>query len=131
MMRHPSVYARLLAKKIEKHHVNCWLVNTGWTGGGYGVGSRMKIEHTRALMNAALDGSFEKVEMQTDPIFGFLVPSEAPGVPLDILNPRKAWSNTSDYDANAKKLAVLFHENFDQFKDESPDEVIAAGPKIA
>ena len=129
MMRHPSVYARLLAEKIEKHHANCWLVNTGWTGGAYGVGSRMRIEHTRALMNAALNGSFEKVEMQTDPTFGFLVPSEAPGVPRDILSPRNAWSNTSDYDANAKKLAVLFHENFEQFKDESPDYVLAAGPR--
>ena len=131
MMRHPSVYARLLAKKIEKHGVNCWLVNTGWTGGAYGVGSRMKIEHTRALMNAALNGSFEKVEMQTDPTFGFLVPSEAPGVPLNILNPRKAWANTADYDEHAKKLAVLFHENFEQFKDQSPDKVLAAGPRIA
>ena len=131
MMRHPSVYAQLLADKIDKHRAECWLVNTGWTGGAYGVGSRMKIEHTRALLNAALNGSLEKVEMQTDPIFGFLIPSEAPGVPSEILNPRKTWSNPSDYDAQANKLAVLFNENFDKFKDQSPDNILAAGPQIA
>lgn len=130
MMRHPSVYAKLLADRIEKHGAECWLVNTGWTSGAYGVGSRMKIEHTRALLNAALDGSLEKVVMQTDPIFGFQVPSEAPGVPPEILNPRNTWSNPSDYDAQAKKLALLFHQNFNQFKDQSPESVIAAGPEI-
>ena len=131
MMRHPSVYAQLLADKIDKHRADCWLVNTGWTGGAYGVGSRMNIEYTRALLNAALDGALEKVKMQTDPIFGFQVPSEAPGVPTKILNPRNTWSNPSDYDAQAKKLAALFHENFDQFKDQSSATVLAAGPQIA
>jgi phosphoenolpyruvate carboxykinase (ATP) len=131
MLRNPSVYAQLLANKIEKHRAECWLVNTGWTGGAYGVGSRMKIEHTRALLNAALDGSLEKVEMQTDPIFGFKVPAKAPGVPTEILNPRNTWSNPSDYDAQAEKLAILFHENFEQFKDQSPDSVLAAGPQIS
>ena len=131
MMRHPSVYAQLLADKIDKHRSDCWLVNTGWTGGAYGVGSRMKIEYTRALLNAVLDGTLGKVKMQTDPIFGFQVPSEVPGIPTKILNPRNTWSNPSDYDAQAKKLAALFHENFDQFKDQSSDTVIAAGPQMA
>lgn len=129
MMRHPSVYAQLLADKIDKHSVGCWLVNTGWTGGAYGVGSRMKIEHTRALLSAALNGSLEKVDMRTDPIFGFQVPSEAPGVPQEILKPRENWANPSEYDAQARKLAVLFHENFDQYKGQSPDSVLAAGPQ--
>lgn len=130
MMRHPSVYAQLLANKIDKHRSGCWLVNTGWTGGAYGVGSRMKIEHTRALLKAALSGALEKVEMQTDPLFGFQVPSEAPGVPQEILNPRETWPNPSEYDAQARKLAVLFHKNFTQFKDQTPDNVLAAGPQL-
>jgi phosphoenolpyruvate carboxykinase (ATP) len=131
MMRHPSVYAQLLANKIEKHRAECWMVNTGWTGGAYGVGSRMKIEHTRALLNAALDGSLEKADMKTDPIFGFRVPAEAPGVPAEVLSPRNTWPNPSDYDAQAEKLAILFHENFNQFRDQSPDSVMAAGPQIS
>jgi phosphoenolpyruvate carboxykinase (ATP) len=121
MMRHPSVYAQLLADRIKDHRAECWLVNTGWTGGPFGVGFRMKIGHTRALLNAALVGSLGKVEMWTDPIFGFQVPSEAPGVPAEILNPRNTWSNQSDYDALAKKLAVLFRNNFEQFKDQSTE----------
>tara|TARA_B100000315_G_scaffold108290_1_gene99405 strand:- start:7370 stop:8986 length:1617 start_codon:yes stop_codon:yes gene_type:complete len=130
MMRHPSVYAQLLEEKIEKHKAECWLVNTGWTGGPYGVGSRMEIGYTRALLNAALSGALEKVRMQVDPIFGFQVPTEAPDVPTQILNPRNTWSNLSDYDAQARKLATLFHKNFNQFKDKTPDKVLAAGPKV-
>ena len=130
MVRHPSVYAQLLADMIEKHKVKCWLVNTGWTGGPYGTGSRMKIQYTRALLNAALDESLNDADMRTDPIFGFQIPVSAPGVPAEILNPRNTWSNPSDYDTQAKKLAVLFHENFEQFKDKTPQTVIIAGPKI-
>ncbi len=131
MVRHPSVYAQLLADRIEKHKAGCWLVNTGWTGGPYGVGSRMKIQHTRALLNAALDKSLNEFETRTDSIFGFQVPVSAPGIPADLLNPRKTWSNPSDYDTQAKKLAVLFHQNFEQFKAQTPQDVIMAGPKIA
>lgn len=130
MMRHPSVYAQLLADKINKHHSACWLVNTGWTGGPYGVGSRMEIKYTRALLNAALDGSLEKVKMTPDPVFGFMVPDEAPGVPKEILDPRTTWPNPEEYDAQAKKLAVLFNANFEQYKDQSSDNVLAAGPRI-
>ena len=130
MMRHPSVYAQLLADKINKHNAECWLVNTGWTGGPFGVGSRMSIGHTRALLNAALDGTLNDVEMRPDPLFGFHVPTEAPGVPADILNPRSTWSNPSDYDAQARKLAILFHENFEQFKSQTPQNILMAGPKF-
>jgi phosphoenolpyruvate carboxykinase (ATP) len=131
MMRHPSVYAQLLAERISRHEAQCWLVNTGWTGGAYGVGSRMKIEHTRALLNAALNGDLEKAEMRTDPIFGFRVPSDAPNVPREILDPRNTWSNAADYDAQSKKLAVLFRENFEQFKDQASQEVVDAGPTLS
>jgi len=130
MVRHPSVYVQLLADRIEKHKAGCWLVNTGWTGGPYGVGSRMKIQYTRALLNAALDKSLNDVETRTDPIFGFQIPVSAPGIPADILDTRNTWSNPSEYDIQAQKLAVLFHENFEQFKAQTPQDVIRAGPKI-
>ena len=129
MVRHPSVYAQMLAKKIKDHKVRCWLVNTGWTGGPYGVGSRMKIELTRTLLNAALAGALEKVPMRPDPIFGVLVPMESPGVPSEMLDTRRTWSDSGQYDAQARRLAVLFQENFEQFKDQSPPEVRAAGPR--
>ncbi|MBN1625155.1 MAG: phosphoenolpyruvate carboxykinase [Deltaproteobacteria bacterium] len=130
MMRHPSVYAQLLANKVKKHKVSCWLVNTGWTGGPFGIGSRMKIKYTRALLNAALDNSLNDVEMETDPFFGFQVPDSAPGVPTEILKPRNTWPNPSDYDKQAEKLAILFHENFKQFEAQTPEKVTMAGPKI-
>ncbi|PKN25328.1 MAG: phosphoenolpyruvate carboxykinase (ATP) [Deltaproteobacteria bacterium HGW-Deltaproteobacteria-21] len=130
MVRHPSVYAQLLARKIKEHRAACWLVNTGWTGGAYGTGSRMKIEFTRALLNAALSGSLEKVAMRPDPVFGFDVPRECPGVPADILEPSRTWSSQSDYDVQAKKLAAMFHENFEQFRDPSTKDVEAAGPRV-
>lgn len=131
MVRHPSVYAQLLARKLEEHNVNCWLVNTGWTGGPYGVGSRMKIEYTRALISAALNGALNDVKMREDPTFGFMVPEEAPGVPSKILNPRNTWPNPSDYDNQAKMLAHLFLENFKQFKDQTSEEVAQAGPRVS
>ncbi|MHC1728975.1 MAG: phosphoenolpyruvate carboxykinase (ATP) [Syntrophobacteraceae bacterium] len=131
MVRHPSVYAQMLAENIKQHRVNCWLVNTGWTGGPYGVGSRMKIELTRSLLNAALNGSLEKAQMRRDPVFGFLVPTEGPGIPSETLDTRKTWSNPSDYDVQARKLCVLFQENFEQFKDQSPSRIQAAGPCAA
>jgi phosphoenolpyruvate carboxykinase (ATP) len=130
MMRHPSAYAQLLADKIKKHDAECWLVNTGWTGGPFGLGSRIKIEYTRALLNAVLDKSLNNNGMRTDSIFGFQVPTALTGVPIEILDPRNTWTNVSDYDAQAKKLAFLFHENFEQFKTQTPQSVIMAGPKI-
>ncbi|UCG33286.1 MAG: phosphoenolpyruvate carboxykinase [Phycisphaerales bacterium] len=129
MARHPSVYADLLAQKLVKHKTECWLVNTGWTGGPYGVGSRMKIGVTRALLNAALSGALAGVKMETDPLFGFQVPQEASGVPTEVLNPRGTWSDPAAYDQQARKLAGMFRENFGQFKDETAAEVAAAGPR--
>ena len=129
MVRHPSAYAELLAKKLTEHKANCWLVNTGWTGGPYGVGSRMRIEVTRALLNAALDGSLAHVQMDADPNFGLLVPREAPGVPAKVLHPRETWGDPSAYDRQARKLARMFCENFKQFADDTPAEVVAAGPR--
>lgn len=128
MIRHPYVYAELLERKIKKHHAKCWLVNTGWTGGPYGVGSRMKISYTRALLNAAMEGALDHVAMATDPYFGFAVPTQAPGVPSEILAPKNTWSDPAAYDAQARKLAALFHKNFEQFREMATDNVIAAGP---
>ena len=130
MMRHPSVYAELLEKKIKEHGATCWLVNTGWTGGPYGVGSRMEIKYTRALLNAALEGKLEDVRMYEDPIFGFHVPSSIPGIPKEILNPKNTWKDGNAYDAQARKLAGLFSDNFEQYRENSPEKVAAAGPRV-
>ncbi len=130
MVRHPSVYAQLLADKITRHKAVCWLVNTGWTGGPYGIGDRMKIQYTRALLNAALNRKLEGVEMRRDPLFSFLVPTRAPSVPPEILNPRETWSDAAAYDAQARKLAVLFQDNFKQFQAQTPKEVADAGPRL-
>jgi len=129
MVRHPSVYAELLAQKIKKHNADCWLVNTGGTGGPYGTGSRMKISVTRALLNAALDGRLTAAETTIDPFFGFQVPVKVLGVPTEVLDPRSTWDNPEAYDMQAKKLAEMFQNNFEQFKDGTPSEVINAGPR--
>ena len=112
MPRHPSVYGNLLKERIAKGDVDCWLVNTGWTGGKYGVGKRMPIKETRSLLNAALEGGLKNVEFRKDPNFGFEVPVSVPGVDTSILDPRGTWSNPADYDALAAKLVDLFVENF-------------------
>ncbi|MGE3395279.1 MAG: phosphoenolpyruvate carboxykinase [Sphingomonas sp.] len=129
MPRHPSVYGNLLKKRIAKGGVDCWLVNTGWTGGKYGIGSRMPIKATRALLNAALDGSLNNVEFRTDENFGFQVPVSVPGVDPSILNPRDTWSDKADYDATAAKLVTLFNDNFARFSAHVDDGVRAAAPK--
>ncbi len=129
MVLHPSRYAELLAEKIRNHDVNCWLVNTGWSGGPYGVGERMKIEHTRALLNAALEGTLDSVSYEEDPIFGVQVPTTCPGVPEGILKPRDTWDDKNAYDQKAAHLAQLFVENFRQFEDRASDDIKAAGPK--
>jgi phosphoenolpyruvate carboxykinase (ATP) len=106
----------MLAELMEKHGVNCWLVNTGWSGGGYGVGQRMKIAYTRAMVNAALDGRLAEVPMQPDPNFGVLVPQSCPDVPAEVLNPRQTWSDKTSYDGTAKHVARLFEENFKKYE---------------
>ncbi len=128
MVLHPSRYAELLAQKIKEHDVSCWLINTGWSGGPYGVGERMPIKYTRALLNAALDGSLNQAGYEEDPIFGVQVPTSCPGVPENILKPRNTWSDKAAYDSSAEHLARLFVDNFRQFEDQASPEVKAAGP---
>jgi len=115
MALHPSVYAGLLKEKIGKHKSHCWLVNTGWSGGGPGVGSRMKIAYSRALVNAALDGTLAKGEFEQDLFFGLSIPKACPGVPAEVLNPRNVWKDKAKYDATAKDLVERFRKNFEQF----------------
>lgn len=130
MVHHPLVYANLLKDRLEKFGARCWLINTGWTGGQYGVGSRIKISYTRAMIDTMLNGGLEKVEFIPDPVFGLLIPAECPGVPASVLQPRNTWPNIREYDEQAKKLAAMFVQNFIQFADAVPKEVLDAGPKI-
>jgi len=129
MALHPSVYANLLGERIEKHKVKCWLVNTGWSGGPYGVGKRMKIQYTRAMLNAALNGELDNVETFEDPFFGLNIPKEVNGVPSEVLNPRDTWEDKNKYDEMAKKLASMFRENFKEFESQVTEEIKNAGPK--
>lgn len=128
MVHHPSVYANLLRDKINAHGSRVWLVNTGWSGGPYGVGSRMKIKYTRAMLRAALSGALDAVPFVTEPFFGLAIPTECPDVPSDVLNPRATWADTAAYDKQATHLIGLFKENFTQFAasvDESVRSVLA------
>lgn len=127
--RHPGVYAKMLGEKLREHGAKVWLVNTGWSGGGYGVGSRMKLAHTRAMVNAAIAGDLEGAEFVTDEVFGLDVPTAVPGVPSEVLSPRSTWADGEAYDASATKLAEMFKANFEKFADQVGDEVKAAGPK--
>jgi phosphoenolpyruvate carboxykinase (ATP) len=129
MPRHPTVYAEMLGERLTKHNTNCWLVNTGWSGGAYGVGSRMRIDITRALLSAALDGKLAKVKFAPDPVFNVLVPEECPGVPKEVLTPRNTWDDKDAYDAKAKELARMFVENFKTYEDMASEEVRAVAPK--
>ena len=131
MPRHPSVYGNLLKDRIAKGHVDCWLVNTGWTGGAYGTGSRMPIKATRALLNAALDGTLAAGAFRTDPNFGFQVPLACPGVDSAILDPRSTWADGAAYDAQAQKLVRLFIDNFAEFAAHVDSGVREAAPKAA
>jgi phosphoenolpyruvate carboxykinase (ATP) len=127
MALHPSVYAELLGGKIARHKSRVWLLNTGWTGGPYGVGHRIRLPHTRAMLNAALSGKLDGVETRPDPFFGLLVPASCPGVPPGILDPRATWKDAGAYDAQARKLAGMFDGNFAQFREHVSKEVRAAG----
>jgi phosphoenolpyruvate carboxykinase (ATP) len=125
--RHPTVYAKLLGERIARHGANCWLVNTGWSGGAYGVGSRMKIAHTRAMVRAALDGKLASTGVSADPNFGLLIPEGCPDVPNEVLKPRNTWADKGAYDATAQDLAKRFEQNFKQFESHVGDEVSRAG----
>ncbi len=131
MPRHPSVYGNLLKERIGRGSVQCWLVNTGWTGGKYGAGSRMPIKATRALLNAALDGSLNDAEFRVDPNFGFEVPISVDGVDSRILDPRTTWADKEEFDATAEKLVRLFNDNFAQFADHVDQGVRDAAPRVA
>ena len=118
----------MLGERIEKHHTNVYLVNTGWAGGKYGVGSRMKLKYTRAMVSAALNGDLEKGEFVLDPIFNVMVPTSCPNVPDEFLSQRKLWNNDAEYEATARDLAARFVKNFEKYSD-MPRNIIEAGPK--
>jgi phosphoenolpyruvate carboxykinase (ATP) len=129
MVHHPAVYADLLKRKMLKYGATCWLVNTGWVGGPFGIGKRISIRYTRALLNAALDGKLNKVKFVKDPVFGFDVPESCDDVPASVLNPATAWPDKSVYMQKYNQLAQRFIENFKKFESGCPPEVVAAGPK--
>ena len=130
MVHHPAYYADLLKRKILRYDVNCWLLNTGWVGGPYGVGKRISIRYTRAMLNAALNGDLLAVDYYQDPIFGFQVPKQCPNVPDSVLDPASSWPSAEAYRKRYRGLASRFIDNFKKFEDAAPPEVIAAGPKI-
>jgi phosphoenolpyruvate carboxykinase (ATP) len=125
---HPTVYAGMLGKLLEQHGSNVWLVNTGWSGGPYGVGKRMKLSYTRAMVRAALSGVLDGISLHVDPVFGLGVPSSVPGIPADVLDPRGTWPDGAKYDEQAKKLAEMFRTNFNKFGN-AADDIREAGPK--
>ena len=127
---HPTRYAEMLGEKLREHGSRVWLVNTGWTGGPYGVGQRMKLRQTRAMVSAALEGKLDDIEYVTDPVFGLSVPKHVDDVPDEVLRPRDTWNDASEYDAQANKLADMFRSNFQQFEQQVSKEVREAGPGV-
>lgn len=127
---HPAKYAKLLGDKMQEHNVNVWLVNTGWSGGPYGIGTRMKLSYTRAMITAALNGSLEQSNFTAHPVFGLLMPNSCEHVPSEILNPRNTWTDKDAYDQKANELATAFVNNFKQFEEFADDEIIKALPKV-
>ena len=126
---HPSVYAGMLGEKMTKHGAKVWLLNTGWTGGPYGVGQRIKLGYTRRMVTAALSGELDNVETWNDPNFGLAVPVHIEGVPDQVLRPRETWKNPADYDAKATQLADMFADNFEKYEDQVSEDVRSAGPR--
>jgi len=120
----------MLGEKMRQHQTNIWLLNTGWTGGSYGVGHRIKIRHTRAMITAALTGELDQVEYETHDIFGLHLPKTCPEVPDEVLNPRGTWEDKAAYDRKASQLASSFVENFKQFEDQASEEILSAAPKV-
>ncbi len=129
MVHHPYEYAKMLKSRILKYGVNCWLVNTGWTGGPFGVGKRISIHHTRRLLNAALCGELLDVFYRKDPVFGFAVPTACNGVPTDILDPSDTWPSREEYFRKYDALAARFIDNFKLMMEQCPESVVEAGPK--
>ena len=127
---HPGKYAAMLGKKMQENNVNVWMINTGWTGGAYGTGSRMKLKYTRAMITAALEGTLNNAEFINDPIFGMAVPTSCPDVPAELLQPRNTWADKNAYDEKAKYLAGLFVKNFEKYKDGVSEEILQASPWV-
>ena len=128
---HPTKYAEMLGQKMKEHQVNIWLINTGWTGGGFGVGRRMKLPYTRAMIHAALKGELNEVDYKKDAIFGLNMPTTCPNVPSELLDPRSTWSDPKAYDEKAYILANAFNKNFELFAEEASEEILAAAPKMS
>ena len=131
MPLHPTKYAEMLGEKMDKHEVKVWLINTGWSGGEYGIGSRIKLRYTRDMITAALEGKLDNVDFKEHEVFGLKMPTECPNVPAEILNPKNTWDNKDGYDRKADQLAVAFVENFRKFADYANDEIMAAAPKAS
>jgi phosphoenolpyruvate carboxykinase (ATP) len=126
---HPTKYAEMLGEKMKKHNVNIWLINTGWSGGEYGVGARIKLPYTRAMITAALNGELENVEYKEHEIFGLMMPTSCPGVPSEILDPKNTWEDKAGYDVKANHLAESFVKNFAQFSEYANEEIMNAAPR--
>jgi phosphoenolpyruvate carboxykinase (ATP) len=127
---HPARYAQMLGEKLRKHEVNVWLVNTGWTGGAYGTGSRIKLSYTRAMISAALNGELAKAAYKNHEVFGVAIPEACPGVPDEILDPRNTWKDPAAYDAQAKDLAGQFVKNFEKYAAQADEEILQAAPIV-
>ena len=127
---HPTKYAELLAAKMTQRGSSAWLVNTGWSGGAYGTGERIKLKYTRAIIDAIHGGSLKGPQFHVDPVFGLSFPSGCPGVPAEILNPRNTWADKDAFDTAAKNLATKFQENFQAYEDQASEAIRSAGPTV-
>jgi phosphoenolpyruvate carboxykinase (ATP) len=120
----------MFGQKMKENHVNVWMINTGWSGGPYGIGKRMKLSYTRAMITAALEGGLDNVAYEPHPVFGMMMPKECPGVPTEILNPRNTWKDKKTYDEKAKELGLKFIKNFEKFAHQADAEILAAAPVV-
>ena len=127
---HPTKYAELLGAKLKENKVNVWLINTGWSGGAYGVGERINLKYTRAMISAVLNGSLKNTSYQNHAVFGLAMPSQCEGVPSEILNPKNTWSNKQAYDETANSLAQKFLTNFESFHEFANDEILSGAPVV-
>jgi len=130
MPLHPVKYAEMLAKKMRKTGVKVWLINTGWTGGPYGIGNRMKLKYTRAMITAAMEGKLDLATFETHPVFKLAMPTACENVPTEVLNPKTTWADKTAYDKKAKHLAKAFHKNFKKFKDNASIQILEGAPII-
>lgn len=130
MPLHPAQYAQMLGEKMRNHNVKVWLINTGWTGGAYGTGNRIRLAYTRAMISSVLNGELDKANFHPHPVFGVAIPDSCPGVPADILDPRNTWADKAAYDVQVRDLAAQFIRNFEKYAAGATPEMLAAAPKI-